>query len=93
MEAGDVKLRRRFSGFPARYALAMMFFLGFAVSFALRVNLSVAIVEMKARRKGELARSSSSALIRIYRKNSAGIRRRAVSDIDSNSIHLSRFLR
>ncbi|XP_065836109.1 sialin-like isoform X1 [Oscarella lobularis] len=47
MEAGDVKLRRRFSGFPARYALAMMFFLGFAVSFALRVNLSVAIVEMK----------------------------------------------
>ena len=91
MEAGDVKRRRRFSGFPARYALAMMFFLGFVVSFALRVSLSVAIVEMKARRK--VARSSSSALIRIYRKNLAGIRRRTVSNKDSNSIHLPRFLR
>ena len=50
MEAGDVQCRRQFSGVPARYALAFMFFLGFVTSLFLRVTLSVAIIEMKARR-------------------------------------------
>ena len=57
MKAGDVQRRRRRTGVPARYALAIMFFLGFVVSFFLRINLSVAIIEMKARRKEKLARS------------------------------------
>lgn len=35
--------------FPARYALGVMALLGFANVYALRVNLSVAMVEMKAR--------------------------------------------
>ena len=35
---------------PARYALAVMLLLGFANVYALRVNLSVAMVKMKARK-------------------------------------------
>ena len=92
MEAGDVQCRRRFSGVPARYALAFMFFLGFVTSLFLRVTLSVAIIEMKARRK---SRSQVySAPIRIYatyRKNSAGIRRRAVSDSLEYRSSISRY--
>ena len=47
-EARDASLERleKDVGFPKRYVLALMVFLGFSVLYALRVNLNVAIGAM-----------------------------------------------
>ena len=42
----DIVMMEKDVGFPKRYVLALMVFLGFSVLYALRVNLNVAIGAM-----------------------------------------------